>query len=517
MFKRVLVSVSDKTGLAVFLKPLAENGAEIVSTGGTAKFLISHGIKVTEVSEVTGFPEMMDGRVRTLHPKIHMALLARSFVPDDMKILKDYGVEPFDLVVVNLYPFEEAYKKGLRGKDLIEQIDIGGPSMLRAAAKSFERVTVVCDPDDYKKVLETESTYSLRQELACKVFEHCAFYDSLVADALNEKPWELSKTKTVGLRKKSLLRYGENPHQISAWYETPLKSALSLSDALIIQGKELSFNNLVDLEAALGALNDFSNPTCVIVKHATPCGVAEDSDITAAYTRSFLADPISAFGGIVALNRSITRELASELVKTFLECVVAPSIDEDALEILKAKKNLRVLTLESINVKGLSKRSPRESLGVEFKSLRGGALFQEMDGPIEWKESFKIIPPRNGIAELDANLKENLLFAQRIVRHVKSNAIVVTENLQTLGICGGQTNRVDSVRWALARAKGKGSQWILGSDAFFPFRDSIDLAAEAGVKWIVQPGGSVRDTEVELAAKEHGIGMVITGIRHFKH
>jgi phosphoribosylaminoimidazolecarboxamide formyltransferase/IMP cyclohydrolase len=322
MFKRALVSTSDKTGLLEFLSPLFKNGCEIVSTGGTSKFLRENGIKVKEVGEVTGFPEMMDGRVRTLHPKIHMGLLARSFVPEDMALLKEHGVTPFDLVVVNLYPFAQAYNKGLRGQELIEQIDIGGPSLLRAAAKSYERLTVVCDPDDYKTLgqlaSENKITEDTRLQLAAKVFAHCAYYDSVVASALRDLDWTKSKLMNFGFKEKSHLRYGENPHQKAVWYESPILHPLGLAQAEQLQGKELSYNNILDLEAAVSVVHDYSDKACAIIKHLTPCGVAIGKNALDAYQRAFDSDSISAFGGIVALNQPISVELAQSLIITFL-------------------------------------------------------------------------------------------------------------------------------------------------------------------------------------------------------
>jgi len=529
MFKRALVSTSDKTGLLEFLKPFCAQGCEIVSTGGTSKFLRENGVKVVEVGEATGFPEVMDGRVRTLHPKIHMGLLARSYVPDDMALLQAHGVEPFDLLVVNLYPFEAAFKKGLKGEELIEQIDIGGPSMLRAAAKSFERVTVVCDPGDYslisKKVDEKTLDKKFRQKLAVKVFEHCSFYDGIVAHALREDPWEEAETITVPLRRKQLLRYGENPHQKAVWYESPFQHDLGLSAASILQGKELSYNNILDLEAAVGVVADFEEPACAIIKHLSPCGVATDKSVEGAYQKAFEADSISAFGGIVAINRALTASLAEAIVGPFLECVIAPEIDSGALKILSAKKNLRVLALKNFGLNRSARiyghngthqdtRPPESQWGddLEVKSLRGGALIQAADRPSSWQSQWRIIGQSP-----DDTVKADLLFAQKVVRHIKSNGISVVKNGQTLGLCGGQTNRIDSVRWALERAKGRGTELVLGSDAFFPFRDSIDMAAASGVRWIIQPGGSLRDAEVEKAAREHGLNMIITGTRHFKH
>lgn len=518
MFRRALVSTSDKTGLVEFLKPFAEKGCEIVSTGGTSRHLREKGLRVTEVSEVTGFPEVMDGRVRTLHPRIHMGLLARSFVEEDMRLLKEQGVQPFDLVVVNLYPFEEAFNKGLKDADLIEEIDIGGPALLRASAKSFERVTVVCDPADYSEISrraqEGRLDESFRRKQASKVFSHCSFYDSLVSQALSQEVENIFDDSllnmTLGLRKKKSLRYGENPHQKAAFFESFFKNPLSLHNADQLQGKELSYNNILDLEAAVGVAADFEEPCCAIIKHLTPCGVALAGTIEAAFKKAFQADPISAFGGIIALNRTLDAELAKELISPFLECVIAPEVTSEAAKIVSAKKNLRVLTLRALNHFAMPAK-----LEFEFKSVRGGVLFQSSDRPPHWESTWRIIGSKPA-----KDQQEDMVFAQRIVRHVKSNAIVVAQNRQSLGICGGQTNRVDSVRWALERAQKvrpqKGSL-VLGSDAFFPFRDSVDLAARAGVGWIIQPGGSLRDAEVEAAAREHGIGMVMTGTRHFKH
>jgi phosphoribosylaminoimidazolecarboxamide formyltransferase / IMP cyclohydrolase len=428
-----------------------------------------------------------------------------------MKLLKEHGVVPFDLVVVNLYPFEEAFLKGTRGEDLIEQIDIGGPSLLRAAAKSYERVTVVCDPADYSEISERTRNSTLdeafRHELAVKVFEHTSMYDSIVSHALRTKSWRDSKTFTIPLRKKANLRYGENPHQKAVWYENPFPHPLALSKAQQLQGKELSFNNILDLDAAVGVVADFDEPAVSVIKHLSPCGVAVDTTIEAAYKRAFEADSVSAFGGIIAMNRPLSAAVAEMAIGPFLECLIAPSVDESALKILAAKKNLRVLTLAA-----LAKVYVPHPEEMEIKGLRGNAVAQTVDRRPEWNDEWKVIGEKP-----DTEMKQNLIFAQRVVRHVKSNAIVIAENGQTLGICGGQTNRVDSVKMALERARGRGRELVLASDAFFPFRDSIDLAAKAGVRWIIQPGGSLRDAEVEAAARENKINMIITGTRHFKH
>lgn len=506
MFKRALVSTSNKEGLVEFLMPLAKEGCEIVSTGGTSKFLQDAGLSVTEVSEVTGFPEVMDGRVRTLHPNIHMGLLARSFVPEDMTLLKEHGVKPFDLVVVNLYPFEKAYTDQVEGQELVEKIDIGGPSLLRAAAKSFERVTVVCDPEDYSSISKEQPSLDTRKHLASKVFKHCSYYDSLVAKALGGPELLLEGEEfSMGLRKKASLRYGENPHQNASLYEAIGGPKESLLNATQHQGKELSYNNILDLEASLEVVGDFEEPCATIIKHLNPCGTAVADDIEKAYDMALEGDPVSAFGGIVALNRKVTGALAEKLVQMFLECVVAVDYESEALSILSKKKNLRVLTLPHMN---------RSASGFELKTIRGGALIQGHDSPEQWQSQWTVVgeePPQD--------VKDAMVFLQKIVRHVRSNAIVVGKGLQTLGVCGGQTNRVDSVRWSLQRAndKNKGDGLILASDAFFPFRDSIDIAAQNKVKWIVQPGGSVKDAEVIKAVEEHNLGMVLTGKRHFKH
>jgi len=524
-FRRALVSTSDKTGLVEFLKPLVQNGMEVVSTGGTSKFLREHGISVKEVAEVTGFPEVMDGRVRTLHPKIHMALLARSHVASDMELLKREKVAPFDLVVVNLYPFEQAFKKGFKGDELIEQIDIGGPSLLRAASKSHERITVVCDPRDYSWIVERAGAITLkeRQQLAAKVFYHTSFYDSLVARAL----WDETQTPreiTFAGRLHSSLRYGENPHQKAAWFEDPFGPQGTLQRAEQLQGKELSYNNILDSEAALQTLKLLGDrPSAVIVKHNTPCGVAQGRNHLEAYLRALSGDPISAFGGIVALNGAVSGELAQEFAKLFLECVIAPDFDQQALQVLSAKKNLRLLKIPM--AKSRENYHENDLQTPEFKSVQGGFLIQESDWePTTSKNfsQFKVI----GDTSLDGQTIADLCFLDNVVRMVKSNAIAVGVHSQTLGLCGGQTNRVDAVRFALERARkiavdsgGKlpSNGWILASDAFFPFRDSIDLSAQYGVKWIIQPGGSLRDAEVESAAREHGITMILTGRRHFRH
>lgn len=527
MFKRALVSTSDKTGLVEFLKPLVDQGMEVVSTGGTSKFLRENKIKVTEVSEVTGFPEVMDGRVRTLHPNIHMGLLARTSMAEDMKLLEEHKVKLFDLVVVNLYPFEESFKKGLEGAELIEQIDIGGPSLLRAASKSFDRIAVVCSPKDYEWIGErarskNDLTNEERQALAVKVYSHTSFYDSLIARALTKNE-NFPSEMTLGMRLHSSLRYGENPHQTAAWYKDPLSPLGSLSDCRQLQGKELSYNNILDSEAALQTLKLVSftpkgptPPAAVIVKHNTPCGVARGETLEQAFLHALRGDPVSAFGGIVALNDAVDGNLAHQLNKIFLECVIASDFTPEALEILATKKNLRVLKLST---GAASLQLPVKTR--EVKSIVGGLLVQDSDlTPTTDFSSFKVLGEMP-----DQSVQDDMVFLFNVVRMVKSNAIVVGRSLQTLGLCGGQTNRIDAARMALERASQIDKDnsglikrdWVLASDAFFPFRDSIDLAAKYGVRWVIQPGGSMRDAEVEQAAREHGITMVLTGKRHFKH
>lgn len=506
MFKQALVSTSDKRGLDVLAKWLNSQGCKIISTGGTSKFIRNLGIPVVEVGELTGFPEMMDGRVRTLHPYVHMGLLARSFVPGDFELLKEHGISPFDLVIVNLYPFEKAWQSGKKGADLIEEIDVGGPTMLRAAAKSYERLTVVCDPDDYQKIMTEESTLESRQKLAVKVFEHTSYYDSVVSQGIRgDLPFD-SKEWALGLRTKSKLRYGENPHQKAVWCESIYANPLGLTNAIQHQGKELSFNNILDLEAAVGVVSDFAEPCCAIIKHLTPCGVALKKTARESFDAALKADPVSAFGGIVALNREVDGETANAMRSLFLECVIAPSFSFEALKIFSEKKNLRVLSLDGLK----SFQNSEQSL--ELRTLRGGALVQTVDSAPVWS------PEWRGVGrEISEAVKSDMLLAFRLVRHVKSNAITIAENGVLIGQCGGQTNRIDSVRMALERAKAKGSEAVLASDAFFPFRDSVDMAHKAGIKWIIQPGGSLRDGEVEKAVLDNGMGMILTGTRHFKH
>ena len=503
MFKNALVSVSDKTGLLDFIRPLAEQGIRLLSTGGTAEHLRDNGFKVIDVSEQTKFPEVMSGRVKTLHPHIHMGLLARDHVSEDLCLLKEYGLEPFDLVVGNLYPFAEAFKKGLKGRELVEYIDIGGPSFLRAAAKNFERICVVCDPLDYSWIHEKhELTLEDRKYLASKVFYHTSAYDSLVARALYERESSPKEFSLAG-QLVSELRYGENPQQTAAWYGSTGVLG-GLQNAEIIQGKALSYNNLLDLDAATSMLREFSDgPCCVSVKHNNPCGVGLGNDILTAVERSLAADPVSVFGGIVAVNKKIDVEEARRLTALFLECVVAPEYTLEALEVFKKKKNLRVLRWEM-----------REGQGMSVKTINGGFLIQSKDileNVSQWE--FKGEEP-------NPKLMEVLVLAWKVAMKLKSNGIAIARPSQTVGLGMGQVNRVDAVSQAIGRMNEfhKGAkEVVLASDAFFPFADSIEVAASAGVKWVIQPGGSMKDPEVLERASKLGVNMVLTKTRHFLH
>jgi len=516
MFKNALVSCSDKSGLIEFLKPLVHKGLRVVSTGGTSKYLKENGIPVFEVSEQTGFPEVMGGRVRTLHPRIHMALLARSFDSGDMNLLKKEGLEPFDLVIGNLYPFEravldaQAHQKGadIVSRDLIEEIDIGGPALLRASAKSYERITVICDPSDYQKILKSgPPDLNERRKLAAKVFSYISIYDSVIAEVLKnfDDNTEWSETMSFGGKLKGILRYGENPHQRAAWYAQPTQSGIH--EAQILQGKELSYNNLLDIEAAVRTCRAFQAPCAVAVKHNNPCGVAIHKKPLEALQLSLQADPVSVFGGIVAFNRGLDGPMAELLSQMFLECIVAPEIEKDAQTVFAKKKNLRILQWDFTRTKAHP---------YEIRPIAGGFLVQSRDTADEWSGDWKILGSRP-----PTSVQSDLVFGWNVCQNLKSNAIAVVGGGQTLGLGMGQVNRVDSVRHAIERYqqnhKSIRDDLVLASDAFFPFPDSIELAANAGIKWIIQPGGSIKDEEVFKRARESNITMVITGRRHFKH
>ena len=526
---RALLSVSDKSGIVDFARGLSALGIELLSTGGTAAVLAKEGVKVTQVQDFTGAPEMLGGRVKTLHPRIHGGILARRDLAADQADMKAQGVLPIDLVVVNLYPFREAVAKGLPFEEVIENIDIGGPSMLRSAAKNAAHVTVLVDPADYKTVLaelqqKREVHVSTRRRLQARAFAHTAAYDAAIAGWLSEQLAAESKDEAGAFadspplpeyRLKQGLRYGENPHQQAAFYgAVPQPKEPALAAARQLQGKELSYNNLLDGSAALEAVKEHARgpvgpATVVIVKHTNPCGVARAATVLDAYRAARDADPVSAFGGIVALTHPVDAATGAALSETFLEAVIAPSFEPGALEALKSKKALRLLELPLLGeARDAWRFEPRE-----LRSVPGGLLVQSRDlqlsDPREWKLVTRRSPSPD---ELEA-----LHFAWSVVKHVKSNAIVLAQRDVTVGIGMGQTNRVDSVRIAAQRAGDKARGAALGSDAFFPFPDGVEAAAEAGVTSIAQPGGSVRDQEVIDAAEKHGIAMVFTGYRHFRH
>jgi phosphoribosylaminoimidazolecarboxamide formyltransferase/IMP cyclohydrolase len=508
MFKNALVSVSDKTGLVEFLKPYVAKGLRVVSTGGTLKHLRENGIPAIEVSEQTGFPEVMDGRVKTLHPRIHMALLARLGNAEDTKLLEAEKLEPFDLVIVNLYPFEEARTKNLPDHELIEFIDIGGPSLLRAAAKNHERLAVVCEPEDYAWITaKNELTLTDRRRLAARVYRHTSRYDDLIAKTLAT---EEERPVTLVGRPVSELRYGENPHQKAWWYRDPMATS-GLHEAKILHGKPLSYNNLLDLDAACGTVAEFSAPAAVAVKHNNPCGVGTDQKVSRAVELAIQADPVSVFGGIIAVNREIDLAAAEEMAKIFLECVVAPSFTPEAAERLKKKKDLRLLEWSR-----LAQSHPEK----QFRSISGGFLVQTADRTSDWSNDWKIVSATNESPSDD--IKRDLMLAWKVCARLKSNAIAIAAGGRTLGLGMGQVNRVDAVEQAIGRMHkhhglASGVVPVLASDAFFPFADSIELAAKAGVRWIIQPGGSIRDEEVFAKARELGVNLVLTGVRHFRH
>jgi phosphoribosylaminoimidazolecarboxamide formyltransferase/IMP cyclohydrolase len=516
--RRALLSVSDKTGLVELARWLASHNIEILSTGGTARLLLSAGLTVREVSSYTGFPEIMDGRVKTLHPKIHGGLLGRRGVDDAVMAL--HQIAPIDLLVVNLYPFAETVSRPNCGyAEAIEHIDIGGPAMLRAAAKNHDSVSVVVDPADYGTLLEElkahagHTTLTLRSRLAAKVFAHTARYDTMVASYLADRhPIETERFPTtlpLVFDKVQDLRYGENPHQDAAFYRSPAPRGASVASATVLQGKDLSFNNIADADAAIECVRQFNEAACVIVKHANPCGVAVAASPLEAYDRAYRTDPTSAFGGIIAFNRELDVTTAAAIVdRQFVEVLAAPSFSPDAVKALAAKPNVRVLVLGDLS------RAPAGEL--EFRSVTGGLLIQTRDtGSVDPKD-LKIVTRRKPTqAEL-----VDLLFAWRVCKFVKSNAIVFAHDRSTIGVGAGQMSRVYSTRIAAMKAADErleveGS--VMASDAFFPFRDGLEVAAEYGIRAVIQPGGSKNDAEVIAAADEHGLAMVLTGMRHFRH
>ncbi|MCM3598186.1 bifunctional phosphoribosylaminoimidazolecarboxamide formyltransferase/IMP cyclohydrolase [Metabacillus idriensis] len=509
--KRALVSVSNKEGIIPFVTELVEQGIEVISTGGTSSLLQQNGVKVTGISEVTGFPEIMDGRVKTLHPNIHGGLLAVRSNSDHMKQLEENSILPIDLVVVNLYPFKETIsKQDVTFDDAIENIDIGGPTMLRSAAKNHQDVAVVVDPADYAEVLEQiksekEVTLATKQKLAAKVFRHTASYDALIAEYLtNAVGEEDPETVTYTFEKKQSLRYGENPHQNATFYKKPLASNVSIAEAVQVHGKELSYNNIKDADAALQIVREFKQPAAVAVKHMNPCGVGTGETIFEAFTRAYEADPTSIFGGIIALNLEVDKETAHKLHEIFLEIVIAPSFDEEALAILTSKKNLRLLTLDVLGA---------EKQDQQITSIHGGLLVQDED-TLSFDDAKITIPTKREPTEQEW---EDLKLAWKVVKHVKSNAIVLTKNQMTVGVGAGQMNRVGAAKIAIEQAGALAEGSAMGSDAFFPMNDTVEAAAKAGVTAIIQPGGSIKDEDSIQKADEYGITMVFTGVRHFKH
>ncbi|NLW24244.1 MAG: bifunctional phosphoribosylaminoimidazolecarboxamide formyltransferase/IMP cyclohydrolase [Clostridia bacterium] len=508
--KRALISVSDKTGLVEFARKIAELGWEIVSTGGTARTLEEAGIKVTEISRVTDFPEILDGRVKTLHPKVHGGILAKN-TPEHFQVLKEQGIVPIDLVVVNLYPFQQTIARpGVSLDEAIENIDIGGPTMVRAAAKNYQRVAIVVNPQKYGEILSEleekgEISIATRERLALEAFQHTAQYDAAIANYLAGKftNEQFPEQYIVVGQKKQDLRYGENPHQKAAFYVFPGNTQGTIAGARQLQGKELSYNNIVDIEAAWTLVQEFEQPAACIIKHTNPCGTALGENLVEAYQRALAADPVSAFGGIIGLNRQVDKETAEKIAETFMEAVVAPGFAPDALEVLKKKQNLRLLEIEPV----------QEQSEYWLEKVSGGFLVQDLDKKTVNLEELQVVTEKKPTA---AELEE-LLFAWKVVKHVKSNAIVVTKDRQTIGVGAGQMNRVGAANIAFKQAGEKVQGAVLASDAFFPFRDTVDAAAKAGIKAIIQPGGSIRDEESIQACNEHGITMVFTGVRHFKH
>ena len=508
---RALVSVSDKKGLVPFVKGLVDLGWEIIATGGTQKLLESEGVKTIGISEVTGFPEICDGRVKTLHPKVHGGILARRDVPAHMETLKENGIQTIELVCVNLYPFRQTIaKEGVTLEDAIENIDIGGPSMVRSAAKNWRDVTIVCDPADYGKVLEElrangKTSDDTRLKLSAKAYTHTAEYDMCIS-AWMRKQAGLNEKLFLEYDLKQPLRYGENPHQAAKFYAAMQPAPYSLAFARQIQGKELSYNNIQDANAALNVLRDFDAPFCVALKHMNPCGAAVGANIEEAWQAAYEADKVSIYGGIVGVNRELTAEVARGMKPIFLEIVIAPSFTPEALEILSSKKNLRVLEVPMQR----EAQAPMQYVGVN-----GGMLAQQLDTAMETVSEemcvTKVKPTAAQLADLD--------FGWRIVKHIKSNAIAVVRDNHTIGVGAGQTNRVGSAEIALKEAQAAGftEGLILASDGFLPFDDTVALAAQYGVTAIVQPGGSIRDEDAIKKADELGITMLFTGIRHFKH
>lgn len=516
---RALLSVSDKTGIVEFAKELSELGIELISTGGTYLKLKEAGIEAMEISDVTGFPECLDGRVKTLHPAVHAGLLAMRNKPEHMNQLKELNIEPIDIVVVNLYPFKATIlKEGVTRAEAIENIDIGGPTMLRSAAKNYQDVAVITDPEDYSIVIEQlkekkEVSIDTKFYLLEKVFIHTSNYDTMIADYLKRerKDYDLPETLTMTFEKVQDMRYGENPHQKAAFYREIGKKTGSLAEAEQLNGKELSFNNINDTNGALELLKEFTEPTVVACKHGNPCGVGSAENILEAWEKAYSADKVSIFGGIVVVNREVTKALAEKMVSIFLEVIAAPSYEREAIEVLKAKKNLRVLVLPNIEV-------PQEENAYDLKKVNGGLIVQTIDSKIYEESELKVVTDR---VPSDIEM-EDLKFAWKVVKFVKSNGIAIAKDKQSIGIGPGQVNRIWAAKQSFEHAEeliGEGASkgCVLASDAFFPFADCVEAAHKAGITAIIQPGGSMRDEDSIKKCNEYGIAMIFTGMRHFRH
>jgi len=541
MIKRALISVFDKTGIVEFAKELDKLGVEILSTGGTAKKLKQADINVKDVSEHTGFPEMMDGRVKTLHPKIHGGLLALRGNENHMKQAKDNNIEMIDMVVVNLYPFEDTVKKQLSFEETVEMIDIGGPSMIRSASKNFKDVLVIVDPNDYSWIIEelkADKPISIekRRALATKVFDRTGAYDASIAKYFNESEG-FPDSISIALKKKQVMRYGENPYQDASFYIDPLSKEPGVGNAEQLHGKELSYNNIMDTDGALNIVKEFCEPCVSVIKHANPSGVSVSDKIEDALEKAYNADALSAFGCIIAMNRTCNKECAKFLADKFIEVIIAPDFDKDALELLMAKKNRRILKLSSLAM--CYKEDVKENLTT--KKVVGGMLVQSRTFPSLNLDEVKIVknenPTKEDIAKLTKEAKEgtlkelicvtkkeptpeqlkDMVFAMKVCKHVKSNSVLYAKDLVTSGIGAGQMSRVDATMIATRKAEGRAKDAVMVSDAFFPFRDGIDESVKSGITAIIQPGGSIRDKEVIDAANEHGIAMVFSGIRLFLH
>lgn len=519
MAKRAIISVSNKEGVAELAWGLAELGWEIVSTGGTAQTLRAAGIPVTHISDVTGFPEILDGRVKTLHPKVHGGILARR-TPEHLAQLKEQEITPIDLVVVNLYPFKETIAEpGVTLEEAVENIDIGGPTMVRAAAKNFGSVAIVVNPGRYGQVLaeireQGEVSLATRQRLALEAFTHTAEYDAAISAYLEQAFGAVDQARaatfpevlTFSASKVQDLRYGENPHQKAAFYRLGQAPGWTMAGAEQLQGKELSYNNIVDVQAAWELVRELKSPAAAVIKHTNPCGAALGTTLVEAYNRAYAADPVSAFGGIVGLNAPVDRNTAEKMAETFLEAVIAPDFEPQVLEVLQTKKNLRLLRTGSL---GEGENLP----GFDIKSVGGGLLVQEWDQARTTADHLEVVTEKAPNPEAI----QELLFAWTVVKHVKSNAIVITKDKVTLGVGAGQMNRVGAARIALEQAGDRAQGAVLASDAFFPFPDTVEEAAKAGIMAIIQPGGSIRDQEAIDTANRYGLAMVFTGQRHFRH